>query len=149
MDEKIFYWYVISLSSDRSELDLSDATIRIQNRHFSRKLWRKDDDIGNGLGKAAPRSVRSADILTWIARAILPSCKLRHLQLHHFQLRRFSQLRICRSPPQFSSGFYGWCAMSWKNKKINFPTFCIFIFELSWKFIENGVIWIQKWAKWP
>ena len=37
-------------------------------------------------------------------------------------------------PPQFWSGFYGWCTMCWNEWKINFQ---IFIFELTWIFNEN------------
>ena len=44
------------------------------------------------------------------------------------------------NPPsslQFCSHFNERCEMYWIERKINFPIHSIFIFELSWKFIEN------------
>ena len=40
IDEKVFF-YIYKVYLDSSEVDLSDATIRIQNFHLSRKLWWK------------------------------------------------------------------------------------------------------------
>ena len=59
-----------------------------------------------------------------------------------------SQPRICRPPPppQFWSGFYGWCAMCWNDWKIKFLFFPIFVFRVIEKNSSKiGVMTTQKW----
>ena len=49
--EKNMFYIINKVYSDRSEIDISDTTIRIQNFRFSRKLLWKTDEITT-FGKA-------------------------------------------------------------------------------------------------